>query len=688
MNKNIGILDPDGKNNNPLNDQPYSDKYKVLAKVWSKFPAYENPKDIIKIINDNQVILVISGTGSGKTVLIPKYALHQTEYKGHILISLPKQIIAHSAAEFAALTLDVNLGEQVGYKYKGSDTKMAGKNPNLLYATDGTIVAKLLSDPVLSNIDCVIVDEAHERKVQIDFMMYLLLNVVEKRKDFKLIIMSATVNSELFASYFNKYKFAQLDIGTKTNYEIKSIFPERTVGPTEYINEGLQIIDNIVQKKETGKISDILFFVTSVSETIDVCKKIKSKYNSIECIEVYSGMDAQKQEALSKKVTENQRIIIATNVAESSLTVDGIKYVIDSGYELLSYYDPKLHGRVLEKGLITQAQAKQRMGRAGRTAPGICYHLYTKNDFENIMKKFPEPSIRVSNITNESLKLLNLETVQSVDNLLKIFSSMIEPPREIYINVAIKTLFDLDLITDNNINLLGKYVANTQLEPEQALSILCGFKLNCSKEIIAILITIEQIKNNLNELFILPNDIIKDETKKDQINALSKKFNEHKNKLKHKKGDHLTILKIFSRFRKFENIDKQKDWCYDNFIKFNTLKKCSDMYDRIKYKLVDITKRFINNSESEIYLKNIISDIDKLKSKDNIDDKILYSLQFGYRFNTAYYKESDKSYRTLYADKVKISKDSVINDTDKNIFYHELFITNKSKDLNIVSIFN
>ena len=187
MNKNIGILDPDGKNNNPLNDQPYSDKYKMIAKVWSKFPAYENPKDIIKIINDNQVILVISGTGSGKTVLIPKYALHQTEYKGHVLISLPKHIIAHSAAEFAALTLDVNLGEQVGYKYKGSDTKMAGKNPNLLYATDGTIVAKLLSDPVLSNIDCVIVDEAHERKVQIDFMMYLLLNVVEKRKDAELL---------------------------------------------------------------------------------------------------------------------------------------------------------------------------------------------------------------------------------------------------------------------------------------------------------------------------------------------------------------------------------------------------------------------------------------------------------------------------------------------------------------------
>jgi HrpA-like RNA helicase len=678
---NIGILDPDGKNNNPLTDQPYSDKYKALAKVWSKFPAYENSNDIIKTINTNQVVLVISGTGSGKTVLIPKYVLHQTNYKGHIMISLPKQIIAQSAAEFAALTMDVKLGEQIGYKYKGSDVKFAGKNPNLLYATDGTIVAKLLNDPLLTGIDAVIVDEAHERKVQIDFMMYLLRNVLQNRSDFKLIIMSATVNADIFASYFATYKFAQINIGTKTNYEIKSIYPQKTYGPNEYINAGLEIIDKLLAKKESGKISDILFFVTSVSETLDVCKKIKAKYNQIECIEVYSGMNSQRQEELSKKETDKQRLIIATNVAESSLTVDGIKYVIDSGYELLSYYDPQLRGRVLEKGLITKAQAMQRMGRAGRTAPGICYHLYIKDDFDNQMKKFPEPSIRLSNITNESLRLLNIDSVQTIDNLLKIFSSMIEPPRESYIRVALKILFDLDLITDNKINNLGKYVCNTQLEPEQALSVLCGFKMNCSKEIIAILLIIDQIKNNFSELFMLPNDIIKDETKKDQINALTKKFYDKKNKLKHKFGDHLTILKIFSKFRKYDDIDKQKDWCYDNFLKYNTLKKCSDMYDKIKYRLVDITRRFINTAESEEYLKNI-----KILNDTNIDNKILYSLQYGYKLNTGYYRSSDKTYRTLFAEKTKISKDSVLYDTDKNIFYHELFITKQSRDLNIVSL--
>lgn len=678
---NIGILDPDGTNLNPLNNKPFSEKYKSLAKIWSKFPAYNNPKDIIDKINDNQVILIVSGTGSGKTVLIPKYALHQTKYNGHIMVSLPKQIIAQSAAEFAALTLDVNLGEQVGYKYKGSDIKYAGKNPNLLYATDGTIVAKALSDPLLKDIDIVVIDEAHERKVQIDFMMYLLRNVINKRKDFKLIIMSATVNSEIFAKYFNEYKFEQIDIGSKTNYEIKSIFSEKSISPSEYINYGLEIIDKIISKKDTGKISDILFFVTSVSETLDTCKKLKVKYPHIECIEVYSGMNTEKQEMLTKKETQNQRIIVSTNVAESSLTIDGIKYVIDSGYELLSYYNPEKRGRVLEKGLITQAQAKQRMGRAGRTAPGICYHLYTKDDFENQMKKYPEPSIRVSNITNETLRLLNIDSIETIDNVKKVFNELIEPPSDKYINVAIKTLFDLDLITDNKINSLGKYVCDTQLEPEQALSVLMGFKLNCSKEIIAILLLIDLIKNNINELFILPNDIIKDETKSSQIQSLTNKFKQQKNKLGHKYGDHLTLIKIFSKFRSYKDVEKQKEWCYDYFLKYNILQKCSDMYDRIKYRLIDITKKFIINNNEYIKEKDIIS----LKDM-HIDYKILFSLRYGYRLNVAYFSSNKNTYRTMYADRVNISKDSIIYNTENNIFYHELFITKSTFDLNIVSI--
>jgi len=684
-----GILDPNGINNNPLNDKPYSDTYKKLGQVWSKFPAYENVKDTLDIIKNNQVILITSGTGSGKTVLIPKYVLHTYDYTGHILISLPKQIIAQSAAEFAAKTLDVELGEQVGYKYKGSDTKYLGKNPNLLYATDGTIVAKLLNDPLLEGVDAVVIDEAHERKVQIDFMLYLLKHVVEKRKDFKLIIMSATVNADIFKSYFAQFKFGELDIGSKTNYAIESIFVDKTVGPNEYITEGMNIIDKIINNNNNNnKINDILFFVTSVNETLDVCKKLRILYPKIECIEIYSGISDETQEKIGKKTGDNQRILVATNVAESSLTVDGIKYVIDSGYELLSYYDAKKHGRVLEKGLITHAQAKQRMGRAGRTAPGICYHLYSKDDFNNTMKPYPEPSIRLSNITTECIRLLSLERIQSIENLLHVLGGLIEPPREIYIKLALKTLQDLNLTTKNKINPLGIFCSELQLEPEQALSIYCGYKLFCVKEVSAILIISDIIKNNLNELFLLPNDLLKnkqnDKNYNSMLNNLTEKFRDQKKKLIHKYGDHLTLLKIFSKYKQID-ADKRRDWCHENFLKYNVLEKCLDTYERIKFRIIGETRKFADEDVSKDF--PIISDnnLNELTSSD-IDYRILYAIYFGFKLNKGFYNAFTRSYRTLYLDRVNISKDSSVFDTDKNIIYTELFITNNSQNLNIVSV--
>lgn len=683
-NKNIGILDPSGLELNPLNSKEYSLKYKELSKLWSKYPAYENAIDTINLIKSKQVLLITSGTGSGKTVLIPKFTLHSFNYEGHILVSLPKQLVAQSAAEFAALTMDIELGNQIGYKYKGSDTKYVGKNPNLLYCTDGTIVAKLLSDPLLNGIDAVIIDEAHERKVQIDFMLYLLKNVVKNRPEFKLIIMSATVNSEIFKSYYAEFNFGELDIGSKTNFKIESIFVKETVSTEKYVEEGTAIIETLLKKKESGKISDILFFVTSVNETIDICKKLRLIYKDIEFIEVYSGISSETQEKISKKTTETQRVLVSTNVAESSLTVDGIKYVIDSGYELLSYYNPEKRGRVLEKGLITLAQAKQRMGRAGRTAPGICYHLYSKDDFYNKMKKYPEPSIRTSNIENEILKLMSLEKVQTVENILSILTQMIEPPREIYIKTALKTLYDLDLITKDKINNLGMFCAESQLEPSQALSVYCAYNLYCADDVILILLVIEIIKNNLNELFFTPTDMLKSkqdnpEIYKVEYDKLNKRFNEKREKLVHKYGDHLTILKIYNKYDKLKTEDDKIDFCREYFLKYKILSKIEDTFKRVKYRIKGITKKFFESSDSdEFEIKNI----ENIKDMES-DYKILFSIIYGYKLNKGFY--SNKSYRTLYTDRVTISKDSTLYNCECNIIYTELFISGKNENLNICS---
>ena len=519
---NIGILDPNGKNINPLNNKSYSEQYRKLSKIWSKFPAYDKAKDFIDIIKNNQVTLVVSGTGSGKTVLFPKYVLHALNYDAKIAITLPKQIITQSSAEFSAKTLDVELGQEVGYKYRGSSKNSYNKNTKLLYATDGTIVAKLLNDPSLQEFNAVIIDEAHERKVQIDFLLYLLKQTLKKRKDFKVIIMSATINNEIFQSYFNEFKFYNLNISGRTNYPIKSIFLDKQIKSSEYLKKGNDIITEILKKNENSDTNskDILFFITSSNEAFDVCKKIevitnKNNLPNTYCIEVYSGMDKEKQliaqdkDLYKKEGSFDRKLVIATNVAESSLTIDGIKYVVESGYELLGTYDPVMKARKLERVYISHAQAKQRMGRAGRTEPGVCYHLYTEDFFNNKLKKFPDPDIRKQDITGECLKLLCTDYIQDVPKLINILTEFIEPPREPYIKLAINNLKKLGAINDNKITLIGKIMGDLNVDPIFGIALLHSSIYKCTYEIIDIIAIVTACRSNLANVFSNPNFILK-----------------------------------------------------------------------------------------------------------------------------------------------------------------------------------
>jgi len=661
-NKNIGILDPHGLELNPLNNKSYSDQYKLLSEKWSNFPAYESAKDIIKTIEENQVILVISGTGSGKTVLIPKFALHTTNYTGHVAITLPKQIIAKSAAEFAAATLDVNIGEQVGYKYKGSEPSHVGVNPNLLYATDGTIVAKLLNDSTLKDLDIVIIDEAHERKIQIDFLLYLLKKTLTQRPSFKLIIMSATIDSSIFNSYFAEFKFAEINVGGKTNYPIESIFSNDNSNSRQYINRGLKIIDEIesLYTPTNSKVEDILFFVCSRNETEEVKELLEKKYK-YEVIAVYSGISADKQERLQNKTINDRRIIISTNVAESSLTVDGIRFVIDSGFEIYSYDEAKTGAKVIEKQLITKAQAMQRMGRAGRTQPGICYHLYTRDEFENKMKKFPEPSIRTTDITTECIRLLAENAIKTIEELLRILAQFIEPPREEYIKLAMKNIKMYNLLKDYTLNDFGQFIGELQLNMNEALTLYFAFSLNVFNETMMIILLINEIKSNINELFIIPED--------NQI--LKKKFQDAKKDLISKYGDHIMLHKIIDRFRLYETDSGKDNFCYKYFLKKSLLAKVVDNYSRINYRIKDKFIKIKNKFENNFKNNNEI--VDK-------KEKIIASFLFGYKYNI-----SIKN-KTINKINVKIGEESAMyKSSHTKFFYNDLYKINGEYEIKIVS---
>jgi len=685
----IGILDPVGHNKNPLTGKDYSETYKNLAKIWSKFPAYDNPENTIDQIKNHNVILVISGTGSGKTVLFPKYVLHSFDYNAKIAITLPKQIITKLAAQFSADTLDVILGEEVGYQYRNAEKNSFSDKTKLLYCTDGTLVARLLTDPELKEFDAVIIDEAHERKINIDFLLYLLRNVLNLRPTFKLIIMSATIDESIFRNYFKAYNYINLEISTKTNYPIESIFldHELNIKKNEYLQYGMNLIQKLLKTTTEG---DILFFVTSINETNDMCNIINkdSSFSEITmCIPVYSGMDEEKQNIATKKeyfrqlVKDGRRIIVATNVAESSLTIEGITYVIDSGLELRFRYDPFDRINILEKIMITHAQAKQRMGRTGRTSPGTCYHLYTRDMFENIMEKFPSPSIRIEPINYEILRLLAINSINSVENLKNTLNNFIEPPNETKVNAELNYLFELNLLSSTDysgkLTNLGIIVANLQLEPYQALPMILAFKLNCFREVSSILAVTDVIKGSLDQLFSLPTENLSDtetesnekdsNTSKNKTKWLMDKFSAAKEHFVNKYGDHIAILKLFGEYEKKRNDpDKLKEWSYKYFIKRNTLENAYRMYQKMKY-------RYRGKIE-----KLNLTKPDKSSSilKLDIKYRVMASLLYGYSPNILKVSKGklvlnrNKNISNVQLDKNSFVKDATKKDTE--LFYHQL----------------
>lgn len=691
---NIGILDPDGINLNPITNNTYSDVYKDLAKKWSKYPVYEQADTILNAIQNHNVLLIQAETGSGKSVLIPKFVWHYFNYKKKIIMCLPKQVITKSAAEFSAKTLDVELGKNISYKYKNSPSKYFNKEEEnqILYCTDGTLVNMLLSDPLLLDYNAVILDELHERKINMDFILYLLKNVLNERKEFKLILMSATIDENIFKNYFNNgklYQFMNINVGGGRTFPIESIFLETSSSYVNTLKNAQELIIKLVNefnaKHKDIKIidynsDDIICFVVSSNDAFQLCKTINLNIEYPEklfCVEVFSGMSSINQELaqdinLYKMDTKyNQKLIIATNVAESSLTINNIKFVVDTGYELKSYYDSVNNAKIMSRQYTTQAQIKQRMGRTGRTNPGICYHLYSENDYNNVFKKYPDTDIKITDLTYPSLNFLNL--FKTTDKLISMYNQLIEPPPKINIDNAIFNLQYLNLIHDNEITQLGMLVNSLKFtQINSSLSFIYSKKFNCSNEMLIILCFIEVIKGNMNDVFV---NIKQTNADKDDLNKLNKKINNIKDKFKSNKGDHITLLNIYEKYNSTK--DKTK-WAYKNFIKLNILNETKKLIKKMK-------GNYIHYDSLEMELN--INDIYNL----DVNNRIICALYFGFKNNIAIYNDKLFVYETIYTKKknIQISNTSFVNNLPEYIIYNELFVSiNNEYNLNIVSKIN
>ena len=564
----MGIFDPKGMYPNPLNGKKFSSKYKNLADSnwnkegndvttpikeskasgWAHYPFYKYCNELLDLIHNNQVVLVRAGTGAGKTVLAPKVALHYTGYgkNGRVIVTLPKRILTQSSALYAAATLDVRIGEQVGYKYSSSDigmgtllsdkdeavvTEMSSqtwidgkksdkKSTKILYATDGSLINFLNKYPTLQNDDgdnvwdIVVIDEVHERNTRIDYIIMKMRYALRENSSLKFILMSATIDPKPYETYFQEFKFADLFVpGTtpkekidiwikpKINHwdegetqikrildneideyddadldddeydkmqQIKELYAEldakdiqeitqiqnlddRMIDPKaewkKKLDDKIEELDDVTDVEILNKKGSILWILPSVGNESSPTRPVKKICNKLydytdkmhlntkvfctDLSRVTSAYETQIATHLDmyKMIEEprlndhhkgpwGRKIVLSTPIAESSLTIKGLTYVIDSGLEIKVKYDGESDLTHIGTEYTSKAQAAQRWGRVGRTEPGVAIRLYDKETFKNEFPDWPIPEILKVNPIPHVFKLIDyLEEVNKLTDV-------------------------------------------------------------------------------------------------------------------------------------------------------------------------------------------------------------------------------------------------------------------------------
>jgi RNA helicase HrpA len=435
----------------------------IIIMNYFDLPVYKNHKKILSALENNQAVVVESPTGSGKTSQLP-VILHEADYSknGIIGVTQPRRIAAVSVSEFIARQIGhESEGEPgtVGYKMRFEDRTSSETKIKIM--TDGILLQEMKLDPWLSKYSVLIVDEAHERSLNIDFILGLLKRVLESRTDFKVIISSATINAEVFSEYFGECPVVKIEA---RRFPVILIYdPPATDADEEAILAKIEVITTrIISEKREG---DILIFLSG-EKMIKECMNrlnngVTGKYLHI--LPLYGRLGKEEQEKVFEDAPKGKtKVIISTNIAETSVTIDGITTVIDSGLAKLNWYNPRTFTSSLIEAPISKASANQRKGRAGRTREGTCYRLYTRNDFEN-RPLFTVEEIFRTDLSEVILRMADLG-IKDFENF-----DFIAAPEKAALIGGIETLNLLEALeNDRSLSNIGKLMTEFPLAPRQS----------------------------------------------------------------------------------------------------------------------------------------------------------------------------------------------------------------------------
>ncbi len=441
-----------------------------------QLPVSARRDDLLAAIGDHQVVVVAGETGSGKTTQLPKMCLELGRgVRGAIAHTQPRRIAARTVAQRIADELDVALGGAVGYAVRFDDR---GSEDTLIrLVTDGLLLAEIRRDPLLRRYDTVIVDEAHERSLNIDFLLGCLHRILPRRPDLKLIITSATIDPERFAAHFGGAPIVEVS-GRTYPVEVR-------YRPPAEEEEVLDVLADTVEELLAERDGDVLAFFSGEREIRDAAELLTGRLGAgVEVLPLFSRLAAADQQKVFGRKSQRQprRVVLATNVAETSLTVPGIRFVVDTGVARISRYSARLKVQRLPIEPISRASADQRRGRCGRVADGICVRLYSEDDF-NARPEFTDPEVLRTNLASVILQMAALGLGEIED------FPFLEPPDRRQVRDGIALLHELralDPSAAQPLTPLGRHLARLPIDPRLGRMVLEADAGDCVREVIVI----------------------------------------------------------------------------------------------------------------------------------------------------------------------------------------------------------
>ncbi|MCW2877944.1 MAG: ATP-dependent helicase HrpA [Sphaerisporangium sp.] len=534
----------------------------------ANLPVSQRKDDILQAVRDHQVVIIAGETGSGKTTQIPKICLELGRgVRGQIGHTQPRRIAARTVAERIAEELDISLGDAVGYKVRFTDQSGEGTLVKLM--TDGILLAEMQRDRLLSRYDTLIIDEAHERSLNIDFILGYLKQLLPKRPDLKVIITSATIDPERFSRHFGDAPIVEVS-GRTYPVEVR----HRPISEDQE-DQAQAIVDAVDELCAEGP-GDILVFLSGEREIRDTAEALKGRKEEV--LPLYARLSAGEQHRVFQ-AHRGRRIVLATNVAETSLTVPGIKYVVDPGFARISRYSHRLKVQRLPIEPVSQASANQRKGRCGRTSDGICVRLYSEEDFLG-RPEFTDPEILRTNLASVILQMTSLELGD-----ISAFP-FVEPPDQRQVKDGVNLLQELGGFDEHSkLTEIGGKLAQLPVDPRLARMVLAADGNGCATEVmvIASALSIQDPRER-------PAD------KQAQADQKHARFAD-------KESDFLTYLNLWNYLREQQkelSSSQFRRMCKADFLNYLRVREWQDIYSQLKQvaKGMGVT---LNTTQAEPY---------------------------------------------------------------------------------------